>query len=205
MLGPWPAPSTLYLPLLCVCEERRPDAWAHFKVEMFKIRMQGQYGGADDKKLGRVVSDMWKQFGFRDGIMRGYWVSWTPHVFAITLTSGHRCAGDSSVCWVLRGLRNDKAGVSAPARPGLAYMGPLVIGRDWRRGLLARMLSPRCDQEPRAACESASLQRRLGQRWIHRPRIPNDPGRRWKVCRVTWVHARRLMTVALSSEVYRQA
>lgn len=42
---------------------------------MFKIRMQGQYGGADDKKLGRVVGDMWREYGVRDGIMRGYWVS----------------------------------------------------------------------------------------------------------------------------------
>lgn len=42
---------------------------------MFKIRMQGQYGGAGDKKLGRVVGDMWRDFGLRDGIMRGYWVS----------------------------------------------------------------------------------------------------------------------------------
>ncbi len=44
-------------------------------VEMFKIRMQGQYGGAGDKKLSGVVSDMWRQYGFRQGIMRGYWVS----------------------------------------------------------------------------------------------------------------------------------
>lgn len=44
-------------------------------VEMFKIRMQGQYGGTGDKKLSGVVSDMWKQYGFRNGIMRGYWVS----------------------------------------------------------------------------------------------------------------------------------
>jgi hypothetical protein len=42
---------------------------------MFKIRMQGQYGGPGDKKLGRVVGDMWREFGLRDGIMRGYWVS----------------------------------------------------------------------------------------------------------------------------------
>lgn len=41
-------------------------------VEMFKIRMQGQYGGAGDKKLGTVVRDMWNEHGFRRGIMRGY-------------------------------------------------------------------------------------------------------------------------------------
>lgn len=43
-------------------------------MEMFKVRMQGQYGGKDDKRLRVVVSDMWKQYGFRKGIMRGYWV-----------------------------------------------------------------------------------------------------------------------------------
>lgn len=42
---------------------------------MFKIRMQGQYGGAGDKRLSAVVGDMWKEYGFRNGIMRGYWVS----------------------------------------------------------------------------------------------------------------------------------
>jgi len=47
---------------------------AEDQVEMFKIRMQGQYGGADDKKLGRVFSDMWRNYGFRNGIMRGYLV-----------------------------------------------------------------------------------------------------------------------------------
>ena len=45
------------------------------QVEMFKIRMQGQYGGAGDKKLGRVVADMWRNYGFRNGIMRGYLVT----------------------------------------------------------------------------------------------------------------------------------
>jgi hypothetical protein len=44
------------------------------QVEMFKIRMQGQYGGPGDKKLGAVVGGMWKDWGFRNGIMRGYWV-----------------------------------------------------------------------------------------------------------------------------------
>jgi solute carrier family 25 carnitine/acylcarnitine transporter 20/29 len=45
------------------------------KVEMFKIRMQGQFGGAGDKKLGKVVGNVWRNYGLRDGIMRGYWVS----------------------------------------------------------------------------------------------------------------------------------
>jgi solute carrier family 25 carnitine/acylcarnitine transporter 20/29 len=41
---------------------------------MFKIRMQGQFGGAGDKKLGKIVGDVWRNYGLRDGIMRGYWV-----------------------------------------------------------------------------------------------------------------------------------
>jgi solute carrier family 25 carnitine/acylcarnitine transporter 20/29 len=41
---------------------------------MFKIRMQGQYGGPGDKKLGAVVGGMMRDWGFRNGIMRGYWV-----------------------------------------------------------------------------------------------------------------------------------
>ncbi|KDQ12030.1 hypothetical protein BOTBODRAFT_429440 [Botryobasidium botryosum FD-172 SS1] len=44
-------------------------------VEMFKIRMQGQYGGAGDKRLRAVVSDMWREWGFRKGIMRGFWAT----------------------------------------------------------------------------------------------------------------------------------
>ncbi|KAG6888218.1 hypothetical protein C0995_009753 [Termitomyces sp. Mi166 len=42
-------------------------------VEMFKVRMQGQYGAATDQRLREVVRDMWKRWGFRQGIMRGYW------------------------------------------------------------------------------------------------------------------------------------
>ncbi|KAF9022943.1 mitochondrial carrier [Hymenopellis radicata] len=44
-------------------------------VEMFKVRMQGQYGGAGDKRLRTVASEMWKTWGFRKGLMRGYWVT----------------------------------------------------------------------------------------------------------------------------------
>lgn len=44
-------------------------------VEMFKVRMQGQYGGKDDKRLRVVVSEMWKEYGFRQGIMRGFWIT----------------------------------------------------------------------------------------------------------------------------------
>ncbi|KAF8628798.1 hypothetical protein AX15_003713 [Amanita polypyramis BW_CC] len=44
-------------------------------VEMFKVRMQGQYGAKTDKRLRAVVSEMWSQWGFRQGIMRGYWIT----------------------------------------------------------------------------------------------------------------------------------
>ncbi|KAI0720611.1 mitochondrial carrier [Cerioporus squamosus] len=44
-------------------------------VEMFKVRMQGQYGSPGDKRLRAVVSEMWRDWGLKKGIMRGYWVT----------------------------------------------------------------------------------------------------------------------------------
>jgi solute carrier family 25 carnitine/acylcarnitine transporter 20/29 len=44
-------------------------------VEMFKIRMQGQYGAQGDQTLRAVAREMWTQWGFRRGVMRGFWVS----------------------------------------------------------------------------------------------------------------------------------
>ncbi|KZS88863.1 mitochondrial carrier [Sistotremastrum niveocremeum HHB9708] len=44
-------------------------------VELFKIRMQGQYGSATDKRLSVVFKDMWRTYGFRKGVMRGFWVT----------------------------------------------------------------------------------------------------------------------------------
>ncbi|EKM81349.1 hypothetical protein AGABI1DRAFT_99375 [Agaricus bisporus var. burnettii JB137-S8] len=44
-------------------------------VEMFKVRMQAQYGAPTDKRLKVVVRDMWRDWGFRQGIMRGFWVT----------------------------------------------------------------------------------------------------------------------------------
>lgn len=44
-------------------------------VEMFKVRMQGQYGDATDKRLRTIFSEMWSQWGFRKGIMRGFWIT----------------------------------------------------------------------------------------------------------------------------------
>jgi len=44
-------------------------------VEMFKVRMQGQYGSAGDKRLRDIAREMWKEWGFTRGIMRGYWIT----------------------------------------------------------------------------------------------------------------------------------
>ncbi|KAJ7164249.1 mitochondrial carrier domain-containing protein [Mycena filopes] len=44
-------------------------------VEMFKVRMQGQYGDKSDKRLRVIAREMWAQWGFRKGVMRGYWVT----------------------------------------------------------------------------------------------------------------------------------
>ncbi|KAF9039312.1 mitochondrial carrier domain-containing protein [Panaeolus papilionaceus] len=53
-------------------------------VEMFKVRMQGQYGAATDKKLLAVVGHMWRDWGFKKGIMRGYWVTVAREIPAYT-------------------------------------------------------------------------------------------------------------------------
>ncbi|EUC62494.1 ornithine transporter 1 [Rhizoctonia solani AG-3 Rhs1AP] len=44
-------------------------------VEMFKVRMQGQYGAKGDKKLSKVFWDMWRDYGFKKGVMRGFWAT----------------------------------------------------------------------------------------------------------------------------------
>ncbi|PWN89820.1 mitochondrial carrier [Acaromyces ingoldii] len=44
-------------------------------VELFKIRMQAQYGSATDKKLRQVARDLWAEAGFRRGVMRGFWIT----------------------------------------------------------------------------------------------------------------------------------
>jgi len=44
-------------------------------VELFKIRMQGQYGAVGDKRLSRAAADMWREWGFRRGVMRGFWAT----------------------------------------------------------------------------------------------------------------------------------
>jgi hypothetical protein len=66
-------------------------------VELLKVRMQGQYGAADDKRLSRVAADLYKRWGFRRGIMRGFWVHAYLACFYVNLSiycfhesSGHR-------------------------------------------------------------------------------------------------------------------
>ncbi|KAH7929508.1 mitochondrial carrier [Leucogyrophana mollusca] len=49
-------------------------------VEMFKVRMQGQYGAATDKRLRDVAKEMWTQWGLRQGIMRGYWITFAREI-----------------------------------------------------------------------------------------------------------------------------
>ncbi|CDZ98880.1 mitochondrial carrier [Phaffia rhodozyma] len=44
-------------------------------VELFKIRMQCQYGTSTDKSLSGVAKDLWRDYGFRRGVMRGFKVS----------------------------------------------------------------------------------------------------------------------------------
>lgn len=44
-------------------------------IELFKIRMQSQYGAGTDQKLRQVASQLWKDHGFKRGIMRGFWVT----------------------------------------------------------------------------------------------------------------------------------
>ncbi|KAH8081197.1 putative mitochondrial ornithine transporter 1 [Filobasidium floriforme] len=44
-------------------------------VELGKIRMQAQYGGKEDKRLVAVITDLYKRYGLRHGIMRGFWAT----------------------------------------------------------------------------------------------------------------------------------
>jgi hypothetical protein len=132
-------------------------------VEMLKIRMQGQYGSADDKRLRAVIGDLWQQGGFRHGIMRGYWV----RVVALAarspvMASRLPCYGRSQPMPVrmhsvlrqssstqhrlLLRLRDDQALLPAPIRSGTAAprLGAPYQRRRRRPLLLDRVLSSRC-------------------------------------------------------------
>ncbi|KAG6377961.1 mitochondrial carrier domain-containing protein [Boletus reticuloceps] len=62
-------------------------------VEMFKVRMQGQYGSASDKRLRTVAWEMWREWGFTKGIMRGYWSPLHVGVQGDTVWLGLRLLG----------------------------------------------------------------------------------------------------------------
>lgn len=67
----------LFLLAQVCCSMRFPNSDIRtlcHSVEMFKVRMQGQYGAATDKRLRDVAKEMWRDWGFRKGVMRGYWV-----------------------------------------------------------------------------------------------------------------------------------
>lgn len=57
------------------------------QVEMFKVRMQGQYGSANDKRLRDIAREMWREWGFTRGIMRGYWVSSLSNLLSVLTSS----------------------------------------------------------------------------------------------------------------------
>jgi hypothetical protein len=77
-------------------------------VEMFKVRMQGQYGNPSDKRLRVVVREMWAEWGFRRGVMRGYWVRpdfcrrrrFLSRLTFCSISQGYRGERDSSLCRV---------------------------------------------------------------------------------------------------------
>ncbi|ORY90170.1 mitochondrial carrier domain-containing protein [Leucosporidium creatinivorum] len=43
-------------------------------VEMFKVRMQAQYG-PNPRKLREIVAEMYTKYGWKQGIFRGYWIT----------------------------------------------------------------------------------------------------------------------------------
>ncbi|GAA6002627.1 hypothetical protein JCM10207_007600 [Rhodosporidiobolus poonsookiae] len=48
-------------------------------VEMFKVRLQAQYG-ANPKRLRDIVGEMYGKYGWRQGIMRGYWITFVREI-----------------------------------------------------------------------------------------------------------------------------
>ncbi|KAL7010314.1 hypothetical protein EMMF5_000335 [Cystobasidiomycetes sp. EMM_F5] len=97
-------------------------------VELFKIRMQGQYGAATDMKLRDVFSEMASKYGFRHGVMRGFWVTvlrempayagfysayeFSKRTFGRRLHGPHASANQSLPVW---------ATLTAGATGGIAY------------------------------------------------------------------------------------
>ncbi|KII95460.1 hypothetical protein PLICRDRAFT_34331 [Plicaturopsis crispa FD-325 SS-3] len=90
-------------------------------VEMYKVRMQGQYGDASDKRLRVIISEMWSEWGFRRGVMRGYWVTVAREIpayagfytaFEFSKRKFSKSYGDSLPVWTL---------LASGATGGIAY------------------------------------------------------------------------------------
>ncbi|KAF8058645.1 mitochondrial carrier [Lyophyllum atratum] len=86
------------------------NAFLASPVEMFKVRMQGQYGAATDQRLRDVAREMWTQWGLRKGIMRGYWVTVAREIpayagfytaFEFTKRQFAKTYGDKLPVWAL--------------------------------------------------------------------------------------------------------
>ncbi|GAA6008973.1 uncharacterized protein JCM10292_001742 [Rhodotorula paludigena] len=48
-------------------------------VEMFKVRLQAQYG-PNPKRLRDIVGEMYAKYGWRQGIFRGYWITFVREI-----------------------------------------------------------------------------------------------------------------------------
>ncbi|GAA5981146.1 hypothetical protein JCM10908_003999 [Rhodotorula pacifica] len=48
-------------------------------VEMFKVRLQAQYG-PNPKRLRDIVGEMYSKYGWKNGIMRGYWITFAREI-----------------------------------------------------------------------------------------------------------------------------
>ncbi|GAA5925236.1 hypothetical protein JCM3775_006402 [Rhodotorula graminis] len=48
-------------------------------VEMFKVRLQAQYG-PNPKRLRDIVGEMYRKYGWKNGIMRGYWITFAREI-----------------------------------------------------------------------------------------------------------------------------
>ncbi|GAA5837298.1 hypothetical protein JCM9279_005644 [Rhodotorula babjevae] len=48
-------------------------------VEMFKVRLQAQYG-PNPKRLRDIVGEMYRKYGWKNGIMRGYWITFVREI-----------------------------------------------------------------------------------------------------------------------------
>ena len=79
-------------------------------VEMFKVRMQGQYGNPLDKRLHVMAMEMWAEWEFRKGITRDYWVRrpflssclrWGKETeTTFSMSQGYRGERDPGLCGV---------------------------------------------------------------------------------------------------------